>query len=185
MAKFLNDLLKDPRYKSIRDVLLFIIITILIHFCYKFWIHIHYYPIGGLFERIIVLMEHVVLRQTWWVIVNVLQTHATIQDNGIWLPNHWGIIIGDGCTGLKQIIQVLLLFLIYPGPWKHKAWFIPAGMIIVHLTNIVRITLLAIAMNLNLPNIHFIHDQILRFFFYVVIFGMWMVWEEKIVTRNA
>ncbi len=129
-------------------------------------------------------MEDVVLRQSYWVITHIMQIPTVLRDHTMWFPNKWGIVINEGCTGLKQIIQVLLLFLIYPGPFKHKAWFIPSAIILIHLTNITRITLLAIAMNFNLPHIQFIHTYPLRFLFYVVIFGLWVIWVEKITPKG-
>jgi exosortase/archaeosortase family protein len=181
----LNKIRNDPRIISLRGIFLFFLITILIHVSYRFWANtLHYYPIREQFTVAILFMEDVVLRQSYWIITHLLQIPTVLQDHTMWFPTKWGIVISGGCTGLKQMIQVLLLFLIYPGPFKHKAWFIPAGIILIHLTNITRITLLAVAMNLNLPHIQFIHTYPLRFLFYVVIFGMWVIWVEKITPRG-
>ena len=130
-------------------------------------------------------MENVVVRQSNWLIVHILRINSSIHGKTLCLPNNWNLIIGEGCSGVKQITQVLMLLLLYPGPWKHKAWFIPVGMLILHFTNVFRITILGLAMNLNLPGIHFIHSQILRVFFYVVIFGLWLLWEEKFVKHDT
>jgi len=178
--------LKQNRpYQSLKGIIAFIIITLSIHLCYRFWAYtVHYFPITEIFLRASAFMENSVIKQTSWMIVHILRTPIILEDHTIWLPNQWGISIGEGCTGLKQFIQVFLLFLIYPGPWKHKLWFIPAGIIIIHITNITRITLLALSMNLNLPHIHFIHNQILRIFFYIVIFAMWYFWAEKICKKK-
>jgi exosortase/archaeosortase family protein len=129
-------------------------------------------------------MENVVVRQSDWLIVHILQISTSVHGKTLCLPNNWNLIIGEGCSGVKQITQVLVLFLLYPGPWKHKAWFIPASMLIIHFTNVLRITLLGLATDLNLSGIHFIHNQILRVFFYLVIFGLWLLWEEKFVKRD-
>jgi exosortase/archaeosortase family protein len=181
----LTTFIKDPRYKSVRGVLLFLLITYLIHISFRFWaIHLHYFPIEGLFASASLFMENLVFKQTHYVMAHLLQLSIIIRDHSFWFPNKKGIIISEGCTGLKQFIQVSLLFLIYPGPWKHKAWFIPAGIILMHITNILRITLLGIAIDFNLPATHFIHSYILRPLFYVVIFGMWWIWEEKIRPRH-
>ena len=174
----MRKVLKEERYRGVRDVGLFIVITVGIHFCYRFWISVGYWPIGGMYERVIGVMQGVVVRQSYWLIVHVVQPHTVLQGIVLWFPNQMGISINESCTGLKQMVQVLLLFLIYPGPWRHKVWFIPAGLVVIHFTNIVRIGMLAFAMNLNFPHIHFIHNEVLRGFFYVVIFGMWVVWEE-------
>ncbi len=182
---FLTRLRKAPEYRSVRGVVLFIVITLIIHISFRFWVHhLHYFPIERLYAGASVFMENLVFQQANWVLTRILQIPVKTYDLSLWFTNNKGIIIGDGCTGLKQIIQVSLLFLIYPGPWKHKAWFIPAGILVMHITNIVRITLLGIAINLNLPGIHFLHSYILRLLFYIVIFGLWWIWDEKIVRRG-
>jgi exosortase/archaeosortase family protein len=176
---------KYPRYRTFRHIILFIFITVSIHVCYRFWmIDLHYYPIGNLFTGRHTFMEDVVARQSNWLLVNILHINTTLQDKTLYFPNKWTLIIGEGCSGVKQIIQVSILLLVYPGPWKHKAWFIPFSMLIIHFTNVFRLTLLGISINLNLPGIHFIHNQILRVFFYLVIFGLWLLWEEKFVKRD-
>ena len=180
MKKIFDDLIQDPRFRGIRGVLLFIIITLGIHVAYKIWIRFDYFPITLIFNKTILHMRGVVFDQSRWAITHILKIQTTVRDGTLWFNTGWGIVIGEGCTGLKQMTQVLLLFLIYPGPWKHKLWFIPLGMVIIHVTNIIRISMLAVAMNMNLHGIHFIHDQILRVFFYLVIFAMWVFWEEKI-----
>jgi exosortase/archaeosortase family protein len=148
-------------------------------------INLHYFPVHDFYSRVILEMEGIVSKQSCWVITSVLQIPSSLANQTIKLSNSWGITIGEGCTGLKQTIQALLLFLIYPGLWKHKAWFIPLSVIIIHLTNISRIVLLAIAMNLNFPSISFIHGTILRFLFYGVIFALWYIWENKIRTQPS
>ena len=80
--------------------------------------------------------------------------------------------------------------LIFPGPWKHKAWYIPAGLVIIEWTNVVRICGVLL-MQVWWPNIHIhlfgndintfrlAHDYIFKVFFYLIIFLMWVLWVEK------
>jgi exosortase/archaeosortase family protein len=77
-----------------------------------------------------------------------------------------------------------LLIIFITGQWKHKAWFIPVGIVILHLTNVFRIIcLVVIAMHWP-QQIHYAHDNLLRILYYIVIFGLWVVWVEKIAYKN-
>jgi exosortase/archaeosortase family protein len=97
-----------------------------------------------------------------------------IAKNGVRL------ILGESASGLKQICQFAILILLFRGSWKQKAWYIPAGIIILHLTNIFRIMcLVVIAMHWP-QQIQYAHDNYLRILYYVVIFGLWLLWVEKI-----
>jgi len=81
------------------------------------------------------------------------------------------------------MIQFALLMAIFPGPWRHKLWYIPLGIFIVHLTNLFRIIGLAVVL-VTVPDYwDFSHDNIFRPLFYVVIFGLWVYWVEKLKKK--
>ncbi len=89
------------------------------------------------------------------------------------------LIIDHTCSGLKQFYQAFFLFLLYPGPWKHKAWFIPMAIAMMHLVNVLRIVVLSLAMLHAYHQWDFIHDWVVRPMFYVVLFGLWMWWDQR------
>jgi exosortase/archaeosortase family protein len=125
-----------------------------------------------------------VYKQSTWVITHVLNIKIAENNNAFFCQNGAGLILNDSCSGIKQIMQFAILMLIFPGPWKHKAWFIPLGMFIVHLTNVLRIILLAVVAEHSPANIKYAHDNWLRIMFYVVIFGLWLIWVEKIAVKG-
>lgn len=93
------------------------------------------------------------------------------------LPHQPVLMVNDSCSGLKQFFQITVVFLLFPGPWKHKAWFIPASILVMHAVNILRIIILSIIL-IKWPGYwQFSHDWILRPFFYLVIFTEWLIWE--------
>jgi exosortase/archaeosortase family protein len=94
--------------------------------------------------------------------------------------NHHAMNVNESCSGFKQMWQVLVLFLFFPGPWKHKLWFIPMGMFSMFLVNVLRIVGLSFAMIYWPEQWDFIHLWILRPFYYVVIFILWVLWVEKV-----
>jgi len=114
-----------------------------------------------------------------WLIDHILGIDIRTVDRIMYFPNNNAIEINGTCSGLKQFYQWTILMLLFPGPWKKKLWFIPMGLLIIHIVNILRIVILAIIMNWNPEVWKFSHDWILRPFFYIVIFSMWMVWEER------
>ncbi len=95
------------------------------------------------------------------------------------------LIIDHTCSGLKQFYQALVLFLVYPGPWKHKLWYIPAAILVMHVTNILRIVALSFTMLYTYQHWDFVHDWVVRPGFYVVLFGLWVLWEEKFRRKDA
>ena len=95
------------------------------------------------------------------------------------LSNYRGVWVGDNCNGFK-LFSIFSIFLIaYPANWKSKLWFIPLGIIIVHLANIIRIMALVIINDTNPAYLDFNHDYTFTIFVYSIIFGLWYWWLKK------
>lgn len=189
MKKFIDDINKSiKKYKLyvLKDVVIFIIITLTIHFTYRFWANTaHYWPIENVMSQAHETMANLVFNQSAWIIDHILNIPTTIEDKTFYFQNNGFIIINHGCSGLKPILQFMLLMLIFPGPWKHKAWFIPMGIVIVHLTNLFRISGLAVV-TITIPEYwDFAHDNLFRPFFYVVIFLLWVWWVEVFRAKGV
>lgn len=106
-----------------------------------------------------------------------------MEPNVMRFPGKGGIIINETCSGLKQFYQVIVLFVLFPGPWRHKLWYVPAGLLVMYWTNIFRVTALALAMAYVPQHWHFMHDWVLRPFFYVILFALWVIWVERVAKR--
>jgi exosortase/archaeosortase family protein len=172
---------RDPRYKNFRDVFWFAVITLAIHYSYRFWANsLHYRPIGEAMNDLQQLLTGWVFIQSLWVDRHILDISLQVTDQTMNFDNGSWISVNGSCAGDKQILQFMLLLLIYPGPWKHKLWYIPMGMVIIHLTNVLRIVLLSLV-SVNKPELwHLAHNTVLRGMFYVVILALWIVWIEWI-----
>lgn len=172
--------IKNYKLYVLKDVIIFVIITLTIHYTYRYWANsADYWPVPEQMYQSHDKMSWIVFDQSVWFIENVMRIPITTDENRvIYFENNGYIAINHGCSGLKQILQFALLMLIFPGPWKHKAWFIPMGIMIVHLTNLFRIIGLAVV-TITVPEYwDFSHDNIFRPFFYVVIFSLWVWWVE-------
>jgi exosortase/archaeosortase family protein len=171
--------LENQHVRALVDVLIFAIIIIFFHLL---WWN------GGLhklllrsfaFKETEYLMTRIVFAPSAWIVNHILGIEIRTIDAIMYFSNNKAIEVNGTCSGLKQFYQWTLLMILFPGPWKKKLWFIPMGILIIHIVNVLRIVILAVIMNWNPDVWKFSHDWILRPFFYVVIFTMWMVWEER------
>jgi exosortase/archaeosortase family protein len=117
---------------------------------------------------------------------------AAMDKDGGWAR----VIIAPECASLKQWMHWIFLMMLFPGPWKHKLWYIPAGLVVIEWTNVVRICGILL-MQMQWPNIHIrlmgsdintfhlAHDYVFKFFFYLVIFLMWVLWVEKFYDKKT
>ena len=176
---------KDPKNQSTVNVGLFILLIISFHFLYLGWQALGYWPVGRLIHKLMVWSVNLVYSQSCWVLDHVFRVDITTVSrvrliSALNSDDGWArVIIAPECASLKQWMHWLFLMILFPGPWKHKLWYIPAGLVIIEWTNVIRICGV-LMMQIPWPNsFHLAHDYIFKLFFYFVIFLMWMIWVEK------
>ena len=178
---------EDPRYTSLIDVGLFILLIISFHFLYLGWQALDYWPIKKAIDKLSLWSVEMVYGQACWVLEHVFNLDLTTDSMRriIATPNNEGgwawIGIAPECASLKQWLHWIFLMLIFPGPWKHKAWYIPAGLVIIEWTNVVRICGVLLMLIPWPDSFHLAHDYIFKVFFYFIIFVMWVIWVEVFV----
>ena len=172
--------IKKYRLQPILDVAIFAVIIVFFHYV---WWHgfKEFLQNFAAFNEIEGFLAHQVFLPSSWIVEHILKYNITTEGNTIYFPDINGYITVEGsCSGLKQFYQWTILMILFPGPWKKKLWFIPAGLLIIHIVNILRIVILSVVVVHWPQQWDFIHMWILRPFFYVVIFRMWVLWVERI-----
>ena len=174
------------RYRShpLWDVVLFVAIIVVFHVAWRLgrpWLEVQ--PMYVAMSD--ALTTHV-YRVSAWLLQRLPGIAMERIDIGCRLvfPGHGIMVVDHTCSGLKQFYQAFFLFLLYPGPWKHKIWYIPAAIAVMHLVNIFRVVTLGVAMVVTIQHWHFLHDWVLRPLFYVVMFALWVFWSEKIKVKR-
>lgn len=110
-----------------------------------------------------------------------ISDNATIRTVGI--DGTHGLWIGDPCNGLTLFALFAIFIVAYPGPWKHKLWFIPAGITVIHFLNVMRITALCIIVLKRPEWLDFNHTYTFQLLMYGFIFGLWWIWIQKLSSR--
>ena len=180
-----NTFIDKHKLRPIVDVLIFMVIIVFFHKLWWDWglknILLTYFSFAELEQ----FMAYQVFVPSAWFDKHILGYDINTLNTTIYFPDNGYITINGSCSGLKQFYQWIFLMILFPGPWKKKLWFIPLGLLVIHLVNIMRIIILSVIL-MNWPDQwHFSHDWILRPFFYVVIFVMWVVWEEKFRLKKV
>lgn len=178
----IKELRDNPKYQTFFDVGLFIVLIFSFHFIYLGWQAINFWPVKSLVDDLFESASSLLFDQSCNVLENVFGLDIITIDRTIGTMNNEGrysfITVAPECTSLKQWLHWLFLMLIFPGPWKHKLWYIPLGLVIIEWINVVRVTGILLLM-IPFPNsFSFSHDYLFKTFFYFVIFLMWMLWTE-------
>ena len=176
---------KDPKNRNTVNVGLFIVLIISFHFIYLGWQALGYWPVEKWVNQLMVWSVNMLYSQACWALDHVFHIDlttissarllATTNSEGGWAR----VVIAPECASLKQWMHWIFLMVLFPGPWKHKLWYIPIGLVIIEWTNVIRICGI-LMMQIPWPNsFHIAHDYIFKVFFYFVIFLMWVLWVEK------
>ncbi|MEL7834113.1 archaeosortase/exosortase family protein [Fodinibius sp. N2] len=90
-----------------------------------------------------------------------------------------GIYLADGCSGIAAIGLFIGFVIAYPGAWVPRIAFILFGIGVIYIINIIRIMVLAIT-QVQAPDIFTVtQDYSTAAIFYLVIFGLCIVWGKK------
>ena len=185
----IKELYADKRYQSLFDVGLFFVLIFSFHILYVIWEGpMDFWPIKGTVDKLFVWASALLFDQSTWTLEHIFRMDFVTKDQTIFFLNDEGsysaVTVAPECTSLKQWMHWLFLMLIFPGPWKHKAWYIPVGLVIVELTNVVRIVGICLFLRPFPNSFALAHDVIFKIMFYVVIFLMWMIWVEKFLHKK-
>jgi len=129
-----------------------------------------------------------VARQTHGVLnLFGFETTTSVEDRetGVYINNVARPVISvyEGCNGLNVFIIFISFLLAYGRPRKSLLWFIPLGMLIIHLTNLARIALLY-HVSLSYPDyLYFTHKYFFTGIIYVSVFGLWWWWVVRLMKK--
>ena len=91
-----------------------------------------------------------------------------------------GVTIGAPCDGVVLYVLFIFFVVAFPGPLKHKAWFIPIGALSVFYLNVLRIVGLAVIMSIDESWLAFNHDYTFTIVVYAYVFLLWMIWVKRL-----
>jgi exosortase/archaeosortase family protein len=130
-------------------------------------------------------MADLVAKSTLYIL-NLLGMDVVMNnENVLRHTTGYGVRIIWACSGLKQIYIFFCIALFSRGHWNKKLFFIPIGIIMVHFTNVIRIVITAAITKYHHEWFPFLHDYVTKYAFYLIIFLMWVVWDEVIISKQS
>jgi len=128
-------------------------------------------------------------------------THAVTQQTSLFLNacgeqttadvNHYGptvflnaagdtvLNVYEGCNGINVMIVFVAFVVAFGGPVKAMPWFLLLGLIILHLANIGRISLLYVTALRFEEYFYYIHKYFFTAILYIIVFSLWALWIFK------
>lgn len=85
----------------------------------------------------------------------------------------------EGCNGFSVMILFLAFLLGFPGNFKTKAWFIPVGLLVIHLFNVFRVATLGWAVYKFGETGYPIYKELFTASIYLLVLAIWYLWVQK------
>jgi len=143
---------------------------------YEWWIH----PA--------VVIDRAVINNTLLFSQKILEWMGYVVERSgerlLYIKGTSGLFIGDSCNGISLFALFSIFIIAFPGKPTAKLFFIPLGVLIIHLLNVFRVVALAIIQTHSYAWTEFNHTYTFTIFIYFCIFGLWMIWVNKFSGIN-
>lgn len=126
-----------------------------------------------------VVVSNHIAQVVYWLIHLFRDTVHLEGTHVIWFDSGSSTSIVWSCSAIKQAWIWIAIMLTSRGSWLHKLWFIPLGLVGVHVFNILRITCIALLIEFHPEWFPILHEYIFKYLFYGMMFLMWVLWIEK------
>lgn len=180
LQKYYLRLYQKNIFLDVKSVAVFFIATIVIHVLWNIWEDkLLFWPLRDTVDYISSILLEQVFNHSVFILDRILPETISydVETMTIFLKGSGKLKVHPGCSGLKQIIQFSLLILWIKGKFLNKIWFIPAGILTIHVTNLVRIIGLSLVIIYTPFLWDLSHDLLFKILFYVVIFALWIIWD--------
>ncbi|HCS20721.1 MAG TPA: exosortase family protein XrtF [Bacteroidetes bacterium] len=132
---------------------------------FSWWIG---HQLVGLFGESVLSLENVAERPA--VLVNYLGSPA--------------VELFEGCNGVAVAILFFAFVFAFKGRWSDLLWFVPAGLVVIHAFNLLRLSLLIHLSHNNSTLFHFLHKYLFTLIIYAAVFLLWVLWVRLALNRN-
>ena len=109
-------------------------------------------------------------------------TLDSASPNVLQMNGQAAVIVGIPCNGLILYALFSGFVLAFPGPWQRKLWFIPLGIALIWILNVMRVAALALNHHYAHQSVDFNHHYTFTFVVYGCIFGLWMLWARRLAV---
>ena len=161
--------------KPYYDIILFVVALLAANYFWKFTVlgdegGIQVTWLGLDITRPFDFMAHHIASIVYWLLSLTNDQVYFFEPNHIHFATGTGTRIVWSCTALKQSFIWIVIMLVARGSWKHKLWFIPLGLVCAYLFNILRITLIAMAIEHHPEWFELLHEYLFKYLFYGMLF---------------
>ena len=110
--------------------------------------------------------------------------HVIRDSNTIYLTNSTWLVTTE-CTAIFIMLIFTSFILVYPASLKAKGLALVTGIPFIFCANILRLFMMAWIDYLKPQYTEYFHQYIWQVVFIVMVIFMWLIWIDKVVTRES
>lgn len=105
----------------------------------------------------------------------------------VWLKQYGKVILNvfEGCNGINVMIVFVAFLIAFGGPGRALAWFLPLGLVVIHLGNLSRIWLLYYTAIYRQEYFYYFHKYFFTAVLYLIVFTLWVIWVVKFNRKKV
>jgi len=121
-----------------------------------------------------------IVQQSSWVLQHVLGYDLVYNARNIIIKGTRGYFVADHCIGIAPCVIFAGFIAAFDGPWRHKLWYIPLGILLIFYINVLRVIMLGYA-QVEFGNVFFelMHTRYYLITSYGLFFLLVMYWMNK------
>lgn len=109
-------------------------------------------------------------------LLNIFGFATSSNGNFLTIIGAPGVTFAYGCLGFRELSFFIVFIIFQSGEFKHKAWYIPSGIVLLILLNVIRVVIIVWQQYLNPDSFQFVHDTVSPIIMYPAIFFLWIFW---------
>jgi len=135
-------------------------------------------------------ITNLVAHQSAWILNNFFgnEVNAVLNLSGptVFLKTGESVVLNiyEGCNGINVFIVFVAFIVAFNGNLKRLFWFIPFGILILHLSNLLRIVFLYWTAVRFHRYFYYVHKYIFTGVIYAVVFILWIIWVYSLNDKK-
>ena len=103
-----------------------------------------------------------------------------VTYDSLFLNKRYAISLEEGCNGISVMVLFVSFLIGFGGRWKDLIWFIPLGLLALHMANILRLFfLMYLNTEVGAQAFHFFHKYGFTAVIYAGVFALWIWWTKR------
>lgn len=116
--------------------------------------------------------------------LSLIGYRAETRNSVVLIDGEELVYIGAACNGMVLMALFAGFIVAFPGPLLKKLLYIPFGIAVINLLNVMRVAALALNSLYSSQTLEFNHKYTFTVIVYAFIFILWMLWVKRFSTLH-